>query len=160
MHKKIGVVLILVGLTLGTVSVFTFQEAYQRVSSWRETNGEVLKSSVRTEHYRDRNRKRNQIRTRYRPVITVQYAAAGRTLQADLKPASVYSDHSEAEQATPNAGERIPVYFNPTNPTEAELNVGWNFDTFMTPFLTGLFALIATICGAALSRLQQAPTPA
>jgi hypothetical protein len=152
MMNTIGPLLILfIGLVVFGCGVFSFLQQYTKIAHALRTDGvvtELIGVRARRQAFvvaRTESGVKIEPKTRYRPQIRFT-TDSGRAIELVGRVAS--------RPARYKVGERVPVLYNPHNPTEAYLNSFWEiwFVTLMLVFF-GLLTMGMGLLGWVLSGL-------
>lgn len=133
-----------IGLALLIAAGIIAARRHTIIRSWPETQALVTRSQVSRGHSREG-------RPAFRPAIDFKYTLGGRqyTTTASADQASSYAwAAAQVDRHTP--GGRRTIRYNPANPTDVRLDVGYTFEYFAIALVLGLLGGIFTPLGFAL----------
>jgi hypothetical protein len=122
--------------------------AQLRTAGWSRVDGEIVSSAVRTKRWDPDNLPTHGL------ALDYVYVAAGQTHHGhhyDLADTSTSGTWAEDTARTLPAGARVPVFYDPENPSEAVLRAGLPdggpvlLGLFLLPFNAVIFAFVSVV---------------
>jgi len=136
-----GVFLTLLGLAFLAPAVWMAREQYRLIQSWPEVEATGVRSEVVS--YRGKSG------TMYRAEYELRYTVNGKEyitpFSSNVSSSSRSGRQQEADRYAP--GTRHRIRFNPADPNDVRLNVGFRFGFFLLPLIFGGVGLLVTVVG-------------
>jgi Protein of unknown function (DUF3592) len=134
----------LLGVGMIAGSIYWAHREYAALRPWPRTDAVVISSKVMEESGSSHGGAEQ-----YYPLVELKYAVGGKeytkTTSADSATDSPFRAQREVAGLPPGKHLRVP--YNPADPSDVDLGVGWNFSTIGGPALLLLMGLVFALMG-------------
>ncbi|MGH9508459.1 MAG: DUF3592 domain-containing protein [Terriglobales bacterium] len=145
--RIIGYIFLPIGIVLLGVAVWLAEQRREILNTWPEAQAEVTYSELTYSRSRSGS-------SMYSAEYVFRYTVNGREYTARDGPGYSTSSYSSMEEKVQRyaPGTRHPIHYNPQNPQEIRIEVGYNLSTFGIPLMVAAMGLVFAGLGLGVVR--------
>lgn len=150
--KIVGVAFIAAGITLTATAAVIAKRQYTVLKSWPQADATVMKIVPIDRAVRDVKGKTGRY---YGADVSFAFSANARQYVTETR--WQFSSKRQLQEQVPAyaAGTRQIIWYNPANPQEVRLDVGYNWNTFDFAIVFGALGPLMLCAGGGVLRLSQ-----